>query len=56
MKPAKVKKKLISVLREIQDASGLPCPPLTGEMKPIENIPQFDSKTWPVATTPMAFT
>lgn len=51
MDPATLKEKLIAVLRQIQVDSGLECPPLTGATKPVDNIPKFDSKVWPVATT-----
>ena len=51
MNPATLKEKLIAVLGQIQVDSGLECPPLTGMTKPVENIPKFDSKVWPVATT-----
>jgi len=46
-----VKEKLIALLGRIQVDSGLQCPPLTGATKPVGNIPKFDSKVWPVATT-----
>ena len=51
MDPVTLKEKLIAVLDQIQADSGLECPPLTGATKPIDNIPKFDSKVWPVATT-----
>ena len=51
MDPATLKQKLIAVLGQIQADSGLECPPLTGATKPADNIPKFDSKVWPVATT-----
>jgi hypothetical protein len=54
MEPATLKEKLIAVLGQIQVDSGLECPPLTGAIKPVENIPKFDSKVWPVATTILA--
>lgn len=54
MDPATLKEKLIAVLGQIQVDSGLDCPPLTGAIKPVENIPKFDSKVWPVATTILA--
>lgn len=54
MDPATVKETLIKVLGQIQADSGLECPALTGTTKPIENIPKFDSKVWPVATTILA--
>lgn len=49
-----VKEKLVAVLGQIQADSGLECPPLTGATKPVESLPQFDSKVWPVATTILA--
>src|SRR6266568_6286841 len=54
MDPATLKQKLIAVLGQIQADSGLECPPLTGATKPVENIPKFNSKVWPVATTILA--
>jgi hypothetical protein len=45
---------IISVLAEVQAASGLDCPELTGLSKPLDELPCFDSKTWPVATTILA--
>jgi hypothetical protein len=44
-----VQAKLVEVLQTIQAASGLECPQLSGSTKPIEELPQFDSKIWPVA-------
>lgn len=49
-----VKETLIKILSQIQTDSGLECPPLTGTIKPVENLPKFDSKVWPVATTILA--
>lgn len=54
MTPAALKEKLIAVLSQIQADSGLECPTLTGTVKPVESLPQFDSKVWPVATTILA--
>ena len=54
MNPDTLRTKLIAVLGQIQADSNLECPPLTGTSKPIENIPKFDSKVWPVATTILA--
>jgi hypothetical protein len=54
MEPAALKEKLIAVLGQIQADSGLECPSLTGATKPIDNLPKFDSKVWPVATTILA--
>lgn len=51
MDPAVLKDKLIAVLRQIQADSHLECPPITGTTKPVGQIPKFDSKVWPVATT-----
>ena len=51
MNPTAVKERLITVLSQIQVDSVLECPPLTGATKPVDNIPKFDSKIWPVATT-----
>lgn len=44
-----VEAKLIEVLEGIQADSGEACPLIVGETKPIEELPQFDSKVWPVA-------
>ena len=54
MNPTVLKGKLIAILAQIQVDSGLECPPLTGVTKPIENLPEFDSKVWPIATTLLA--
>ena len=54
MNPTVLKGKLIAILAQIQVDSGLECPPLTGTTKPIENLPEFDSKVWPIATTLLA--
>ena len=51
MNPTTVKEKLSSVLSQIQADSQLTCPPLTGETNPVGDIPEFDSKMWPVAMT-----
>ena len=51
MDPTTVTESLITVLNQIQAASGLACPSLTGATKPVDDIPGFDSKVWPVATT-----
>lgn len=44
-----VRATLVEVLQNIQTASGLECPAISGTTKPIEDLPQFDSKIWPVA-------
>jgi hypothetical protein len=54
MDPAILKEKVITVISQIQADSGLQCPPLTGATKPVDAIPKFDSKIWPVATTILA--
>ena len=54
MDPAALKEKLIAVLGQIQVDSGLECQAMTGATKPVENLPKFDSKVWPVATTILA--
>ena len=54
MDPTALKDALIAVLGQVQADSGLECPPLTGATKPLENLPEFDSKVWPIATTILA--
>ena len=54
MDPKVIKEKLIAILGQIQVDSALECPPLTGTIKPVEDLPKFDSKVWPVATTILA--
>lgn len=54
MDPATVTRELIAVLEQIQTDSGLECPPLTGATIPVDDIPGFNSKIWPVATTILA--
>lgn len=49
MNPSEVKERLAAVLGDIQSNSGLECPQLTGETKPVGDIPEFDSKVWLVA-------
>ena len=44
-----VEAKLIEVLQGIQADSGEECPLIVGQTKPIEDLPAFDSKVWPVA-------
>jgi hypothetical protein len=44
-----VRAALVEVLQNIQTSSGLECPPILGGTKPIEELPKFDSKIWPVA-------
>jgi hypothetical protein len=52
--PTTVKEKLVAVLVQIQADSGLECPVLKGATKPVRDIPKFNSKVWPVATTILA--
>lgn len=40
---------LFSVLKMIQASCGLDCPELSGQTKPALELPDFDSKVWPVA-------
>lgn len=49
MNPAVIREKLVEVLQEIQAASGLECPPIAGNTKPVEALAEFNSKIWPVA-------
>ncbi|MDO8772652.1 MAG: hypothetical protein Q7K57_28915 [Burkholderiaceae bacterium] len=44
-----VHQKLVEVLQSIQSSSGLDCPSIVGTTKPLESLPKFDSKIWPVA-------
>lgn len=44
-----VKAALIAVLIEVQALSGEACPPIGDTTKPIDDLPKFDSKVWPVA-------
>lgn len=54
MNAALVKTKLVEVLKNIQADSGLDCPVISGTTKPLEALPKFDSKIWPVATGMLA--
>lgn len=45
---------LVGIIQEIQDSSGLECPPLDGTVVPSEEVPEFDSKVWIAATTMLA--
>jgi hypothetical protein len=54
MDPVSVKETLIKVLAQIQAASGLECPELSGGTKPVGSLPEFDSKIWLAATTILA--
>lgn len=48
------RKALMSVLKNIQDRSGLPCPTLTGSTVPTKVLEKFDSTVWPAAITLVA--
>ena len=50
MKNENIKIKIIEVLQEIQEITGLECPVINASTKPVEALPKFDSKIWPVAT------
>ena len=49
METGLIRSALIDVLQHIQVTSELECPLLNGASKPIEELPKFDSKIWPVA-------
>ena len=49
MDAARIQTTLVEILQYIQVTSELECPPLLGATKPIEELPKFDSKIWPVA-------
>jgi hypothetical protein len=49
MDAALIHSTLVEVLQNIQATSELECPSLGGASKPIEELPKFDSKIWPVA-------
>jgi hypothetical protein len=44
-----VKAKLIEVLQTVQSLSGEDCPAIDGATKPVDALPKFTSKVWPVA-------
>jgi hypothetical protein len=54
MTPDKVMQELVSVLQTIQTNSGLACPPLTGSVKPIDDLEGFGSPVWLSAITMLA--
>ncbi len=49
MDAALIQSTLVEVLQHIQATSELECPSLGGATKPLEELPEFDSKIWPVA-------
>ncbi len=54
MNPQTIIDKLTGVLEQIQSLSGEDCPPINGDTKPTKDLPEFDSKMWPVATGMLA--
>ncbi|MFC7298970.1 hypothetical protein [Herminiimonas aquatilis] len=44
-----IRAKLTDVLQSIQASSGQDCPAILGSTKPVEELPKFDSKIWPIA-------
>lgn len=44
-----VRNALISTLKEVQSLMGQACPTIVGATVPINDLPLFDSKVWPVA-------
>ena len=49
MDPTVVKAKLVAVLQNIQTLSGETCPAIDDATRPVEELPNFTSKVWPVA-------
>ena len=49
-----VEQALSEIIQDIQDASGLECPPLGSGVVPVNDVPEFDSKVWIAATTILA--
>ena len=49
MDPKIVKAKLIEVLANVQTLSGETCPTIDDNTRPVEALPKFTSKVWPVA-------
>lgn len=49
MDPTVVKTKLVEVLQTVQSLSGEECPAIDDATKPVEALPEFTSKVWPVA-------
>lgn len=49
MDAALIHSTLVEILQNIQATSDLECPPIGGGTKPVEELPKFDSKIWPVA-------
>lgn len=49
MSPDTVKAKLKEVLQNVQTLSGEACPAIDDATRPVEALPKFTSKVWPVA-------
>lgn len=49
MDPTTVKAKLLEVLTAVQTLSGEFCPAIGDGTRPVEALPKFTSKIWPVA-------
>lgn len=49
MKPEDVKAKLVEVLKQIQAISNETCPEIGDDTRPVDELPKFTSKVWPVA-------
>ena len=49
MDPTLIKAKLLEVLQTVQTLSGEACPVLEDGTRPVEQLPRFTSKVWPVA-------
>lgn len=44
-----IKSKLLEVLQSVQALSGELCPVIDDQTRPVEALPKFTSKVWPVA-------
>ena len=49
MEPSAVRAKLVEVLNVVQTLSGETCPKIGDATRPVEALPKFTSKIWPVA-------
>lgn len=56
MDEAIVRAQLTAVLQQIQASSEEDCPAILGSTKPLEDLPEFNSKIWPIATAMLAAT
>lgn len=54
MNPIDIEKALTEVIQNIQQASGLECPPLGSGVVPAKEVPEFSSPVWIAATTMLA--